>query len=618
MPHNRKQTQLFLFNYFIMIVFVVACNSQKTKIIEADNAYSLAYSLPNASKWDPSWSKLNEVNVQILADPDNLHPTNGSSQIRDEVLQYLHGALINTDLYHGNMRPGICEAMPVFSNNNQWLTFKIRKGITWDDGNQVTAKDIAFTVKASKCNLTNNVSNKFFFENVKDVVIDASNNLQFTIVFKSASEYNLPMWCDYPILQETKYDFNNAWKQISFTQLNDSGFIQETNQSLIKWAIAFNGDEMGADAQMITGLGAYQLQKWERGQYISIVKKQHHWSTLVNDSLYKSYPEKITFRIAQDPAVQKASFLSQLFDATGALPTRLLFELQQDKVFNKNYHSRFIDTYGYTYIAMNMHPDGVRQNMLLNDINVRRALAYSSQIDNLIKVVNKGINKRVAGPVAPLKKECNQDLKLIPFDLKKANELLDKSGWKDSDNDGVRDRIINNKKVPLILELIYFNTIPDWKDMAVIIAEGMKQAAVMIKPVACDYPTWMEKVSSHNYDLAMGSWNTSSFPEDYSQLWSTASYIGNGSNYTGFGNLASDSLINAIAKETNATQKIQLEKKMQQLIYDEQPYIFLYGLVRRCVVHKRFDHATFFAERPGILYSSLQLSPLYKKSSVNN
>ncbi len=618
MHHNRNRTHFFLFNYLILILFIVACSTKESKEVVTDNAYALAYSLPDAGSWDPSWSKINEVNVHILADPDNLHPTNGSSQIRDEVLHYLHCALINTDLSNGNMRPGICESMPVFSNNNQSLTFKIRKGITWDDGLQVTANDIAFTIKASKCNLTNNVSNKFFFENVKDFIADSLNNLQFTIVFKSASEYNLPMWCDYPILQEKKYDYNNALQAVTFNQLNDSSFVQEKNKSLMQWANIFNSDAMGDNAEIISGLGPYQLQKWERGQYISIIKKQNHWSSLLNDTLQIAYPEKITFRIAQDPAAQKTSFLSQLFDASGAFPTRLLFELQQDKVFNKNYHSRFIDTYGYTYIAMNMRPDGIKQNLILNDINVRRALAYSSQIDNMIKVVNKGINKRVASPVAPLKKECNQDLKLIPFDLKKANDLLDKSGWKDSDIDGVRDKIISNKKVSLELELIYFNTIPDWKDMAVIIAEGMKQAGILIKPVACDYPTWMEKVSTHNYDLAMGSWNTSSFPEDYSQLWSTASYIGNGSNYTGFGSAASDSLINAIAKETNATRKIQLEQEMQKLIYDEQPYIFLYGLVRRCVVHKRFDNATFYAERPGILYSPLQLSPLCKKSSVSN
>ncbi|MEN9331359.1 MAG: hypothetical protein RLZZ94_449 [Bacteroidota bacterium] len=618
MSKSQRTPQQFLFNYFILILFVVACNADKSKEIKTTNAYELAYSLPNSEVWDPSWSKINEVNVHILADPDNLHPTNGSSQIRDEILQYLHCALINTDLQHGNMRPGICESMPNFSDENKSLTFRLRKGITWDDGTQITASDITFTIKASKCALTNNVSNKFFFENVKDVLIDASDSLKFTIVFKSASEYNLPMWCDYPILQENKFDFDNRLQTVSINQMNDTNFIQSANPKLVAWATMFNQEEMGKNPKLVSGLGPYQLEKWEQGQYISIVKKKNHWTAQLNDTLNKAYPEKIVFRIAQDPAVQKSSFISQLFDASGAFPTRLLFELQQDKIFNKNYHSKFVDTYGYTYIAMNMHPDGIKQQLILNDINVRKAFAYSSQIDNMIKVVNKGINKRVAGPVAPLKKEYNQDLKLIPFDLKKANELLDASGWKDSDKDGIRDKKINNKKVSLTLELIYFNTTPDWKEMAVIIAEGMKQAGVLVKPVACDYPTWMEKVSTHNYDLAMGSWNTSSFPEDYSQLWSTASYIGNGSNYTGFGNASSDSLINAIAKETDLSKKIILEKKMQQLIYDEQPYIFLYGLVRRCVVHKRFDHATFYAERPGILYSPLELSPLRNKSSVNN
>ena len=57
---------------------------------------------------------------------------------------------------------------------------------------------------------------------------------------------------------------------------------------------------------------------------------------------------------------------------------------------------------------------------------------------------------------------------------------------------------------------------------------------------------------------------------------------------------------------------------MQQLIYDEQPYIFMYGLVRRCVLHKRFSNARFYAERPGIFYSPLKLNSLHQQSSVNN
>lgn len=615
---RTKYSLLFVFNYFILILFISSCSQQKSNKIPNSNVYSLSYKLENSAVWDPSWSDSNIVNVQILADPDNLHPTNGSSQIRDEVLMYLHSALITNDLSNGGMKPGICEAMPIVSEDFKSLTFYIKKGVTWDDGSIVTAKDVIFTIKASKCKLTDNISNKFFFENISDVIPDASSNLKFTISFKSPSEYNIPMWCDFPILQESKYDFNNSLKSFSFKQLNDSSFIQSSNNNLVAWAKQFNSDMMGSSPDMVSGCGPYQLEKWERGQFISIVKKKNHWTSTLNDSMLMAFPDKIIFRIATDPIVQKNSFLSQLFDASGAFPTRLLLELQQDTIFNKNYFSKFVNTYGYTYISINTLPDGINHSIGLKDLNVRKALAYSTQIDNMIKVVNKGINERVAGPVSPLKKECNNNLKLIPFDINKANELLTSAGWNDSDHDGVREKTTNGKKQLLELELIYMNTIPDWKDMALIIAEGMKKAGVKIIPLACDYPTWLEKVSTHNYDLAMGSWNTSSFPEDYSQLWSTQSYQANGSNYSGFGNAASDSLILAIANETNAEKKIALEQRMQQLIYDEQPYIFMYGLVRRCVLHKRFSNATFYAERPGIIYSPLILNPLHYQSSVNN
>ncbi len=618
MHHHIKSILLFGFNYFSVIVFISSCESKRSILTSSVSGSSLSYNLQDATQWDPSWSDSNVVNVQILADPDNLHPTNGSSQIRDEVLMYLHGALIKTDLQNGNISPGICESMPMQSNNSNALTFQIKKGVRWDNGAQVNASDVSFTIKASKCQLTNNISNKFFFDNVEDVIIDSLNNLKFAILFKNASEYNLPMWCDYAILQESKYDFNNTLHDVSFHQLNNKSFLQEKNAQLIKWANQFNSDDMCANPSFISGMGPYKLERWERGQFISIIKKQNHWTSATVDNTTKAFPEKIIFRISQDPAVQKASFLTQLYDASGAFPTRLLLELQQNKLFNKNYNSKFIDTYGYTYIALNTQPDGLKHPMILNDLNVRKALAYSSQIDNMIKVVNKGINKRVAGPVAPLKKECNNDLVLIPFDITKANELLNKSGWVDSNKDGVREKLINNKPTPLVLELAYLNTIPDWKEMAMVIAEGMMRAGIKINLVSYDYPTWLEKLTTHDFDLAMGSWNTSSLPEDYSQLWSTASYAGNGNNYSGFGNTSSDSLIFCIAKETNVSKKISLELKMQQLIYDEQPYIFMYGLVRRCVLHKRFSNARFYAERPGIFYSPLKLNSLHQQSSVNN
>jgi len=50
-----------------------------------------------------------------------------------------------------------------------------------------------------------------------------------------------------------------------------------------------------------------------------------------------------------------------------------------------------------------------------------------------------------------------------------------------------------------------------------------------------------------------------------------------------------------------------MSKRLQRMIYDEQPYVFLYSSLRRNVVHKRFGQVELYAERPGVLLNTLKI-----------
>jgi len=50
---------------------------------------------------------------------------------------------------------------------------------------------------------------------------------------------------------------------------------------------------------------------------------------------------------------------------------------------------------------------------------------------------------------------------------------------------------------------------------------------------------------------------------------------------------------------------------MQQIIYDEQPYIFLYSAYRKNIIHKRFGNQIMTFDRPGNLLNNLRLLSLY-------
>ena len=311
-----------------------------------------------------------------------------------------------------------------------------------------------------------------------------------------------------------------------------------------------------------------------------------------------------------DAVTQELAFLKPEFDASTSLSARTLLKLKEDSLFNLNYHSRFVDIFGYTFVGINMKPDEKKRAVALKNIDVRKALALLTPVDEIIKVVNKGVNKRVTGPVARMKASYNHSLQLIPLDIVQASTLLDNAGWLMDEETGIRYTLRDGKKQFLELELIFLATVPEWKEMAMMIAESMKKAGVLLKLNAVDLNGWLEKGCSHDFDLIMGSWNSSSLPEDYSQLWSTESWNSQGLYLTGFGNETSDRIIDSIAVTLNDSLRNALEFRLQKLIDEEQPYVFLYGLVRRSAVHRRFTHAELYAERPGILYNLLKASPM--------
>jgi peptide/nickel transport system substrate-binding protein len=391
-------------------------------------------------------------------------------------------------------------------------------------------------------------------------------------------------------------------------QFDDSTFNARAFPELVKWSEWFNTVPGGTDPAIISGAGPYRVDKWEPGQFISLQLKQKHWTFNSVNYWEKSYPTQIIYHLNRDASSQLLAFKGQEYDASTSLSARTLLDLQSDSAFTANYHSAFINTYGYTYIALNMKPLPGRTT-ILTDKAVRKALAYAVPVDQIIQVVNKGVNQRVAGPVSFLKSSCDTSLALIPFNPQKAGELLAAAGWTDSDKDGFRDKMVKGKKVKMQLQLAYLSIQTEWKEMAIMIREGMAQAGVEVVATGYDFPVWLEKGNTREFDMLMGAWNNSAMPDDFAQLWSSSSFTDGGINFTGFGTPESDALIDSINVRMLDTERLPYELRLQKILYDEQPYIFMYGLVRRSICHRRFSGAAFFAERPGILYNTFRVLP---------
>jgi peptide/nickel transport system substrate-binding protein len=601
--------------YFSALALFVGCGGDgdtKGEKHDADNDKISAnqtkfIQIEDAKNFLPSWSKENVVVYHVIGEPDEMHPTNGFNAYRSEIMGYTQVYLIAIDFELLTMRPMAVKEMPTVSENGKEYTYELRNDIKFDDGKTLSVEDVIFTFKANKCQLTNNPHAKSYLDNLLDIVVDKNNPNKFTMIMKEKYIQNIAFLNEYPIMQRSFFDWNNILSRYSFTQFADKNFHADKQKDLNDWASEFNSAKYSRDPKYTVGAGPYRFEKWDAGQSITLVKKQNHWSEGSNKSFEKSYPDKIIFKLNTDANSQKLEFKTQTLDASTAISTKTLLELQEDANFNANYNSRFTDTYNYGYIAMNMKPDGIKHKKLFVDKNVRRAMALLVPLDDVIRIIQKGKNKRIVGPVSPLKAEYNTSLKLLPFDIEGAKKLLAEAGWRDTDGDNIRDKMIDGEKVKMEFSLGFFSTSIEWKDLAQMVSEQMYKAGIKANINPMDPSVLAENASNHDFDMFIASWAGNSFPEDYTQLWHTSSWVSKGSNFTGFGNVQTDALIDSIKYTLDTAKSIPMLKRFQAIVYDEQPYIFLFGGIRRNVIHKRFGNQEMYFEKPGVWLGNLRL-----------
>ena len=364
------------------------------------------------------------------------------------------------------------------------------------------------------------------------------------------------------------------------------------------------------------GLGAYQVTEWVAGQYITIEKKEKWWGEDDNSVYSKAYPDKIIFKIITDHAASYLALKSEDIDVTTRVATVKLMKLQERDYFNENYDSDFLNQYSFSYIGLNMKPDGIKHLPFFVDQKVRRAMAYLTPVDEIIEVIVHGKASRQVSNISSLKSTYNDTLKLIPLDIKKASKLLTEAGWVDTDEDNIRDKMINGVKTPFSFKLSYMSS-PTSKEIVLMIKESLYKAGIVAEPTPMDFTLFYKNAMDHNFDGMMGGWGGSASYSNPMQLWHTTSWATKGSNFCGFGDAESDSLI------TLANRSIDYEKHkdalwaLQAKIYKDQPYVFLYSTKRKFAIHKRFENRKMYFERPGVMLNNLQLLPNYGGSNLN-
>ena len=539
----------------------------------------------------------NEVNVHLLSDPDRLMPYVSNSADATALERFLFQKLITWDYEKNELVGELAIGRPVITANGSGvrLDFEIRPEARWDNGTPITANDVLFTYKAILNPKANTEHMRVYFELIDKVEIDSRNPKKFS-VFTKEKYILIEEYSGYWVLPEYALDPNQVLRKYNIADFKNE-VIQEViskDNAMIRFTENFNSQKVAREKNSLIGSGAYQLEEWKTGSKISFIKKKNWWGRKCSDSFVRNFGQldKLKFKIINDWSTATTAIKGKEIDVMKGVEFKVFNELKSEKRFTDNFTAHTPISLQYSYIGFNM------SNPKLKDLNVRKALAHAVNKDQLINTLLYGLAVPTESMVGPSESYCNNNLKKFEYDLEESKKLLDEAGWKDSDGDGVRDKVVAGKLTKLELQYKYNAGNETRKNIGLIFKENLKKIGIELTIVNKEFTVFLDDLKKHDFEVCIGAWVGDPTVTDPKQIWHTSSSK-SGSNYLYYGDASSDKLIEEIRQELNPTRRDQLYAQFQEKVHNDIPCIFLFAPLERIAISKKFSNAKAYPVRPG-------------------
>ena len=336
------------------------------------------------------------------------------------------------------------------------VTFHMLPGLTWSDGEPLTATDSVFAYKLNSESTT--PGSKFL----------ANRTLAYEAVDESTIQ-----WWGLPGFVDATYT-SNFW-----SPLPKHLWVNYSAAELAK------GD---VKAHPPVGWGAYVFKEWVPGNYIKLEKNPAYFRASENLPRFDS----LVFLFVKDAATGISSLVSwqcDVLDSSLRLESEigLLTELQRsEQVQLLTSTTPLIERLDFG-IKPAAYDDGYapgagdRQD-ILGDVRTRQALAYCTDRQKAVTTVLAGISKVPDSFVSPLHPLFNAGVQKYAFDINSGISLLEQAGWMDVDKDPATPRVALGVKdvvngTPLVLNYAT-TTALQRRQVSEILAQSLAQCGV--------------------------------------------------------------------------------------------------------------------------------------------
>lgn len=308
--------------------------------------------------------------------------------------------------------------------------------------------------------------------------------------------------------------------------------------------------------------GPYEVASRQRGSDIVLKRRESFFMVGGKQVRNKPYMETIRFRIIEDGNTSLLALKSGGIDSTDLTPEQWISQTTGEEFYSRNTKVTAVEWTSF-HIAWNM------KTPYFSDPRVRKAMSYAYDYDELLNRLAHGLYEPSAGILY-------KDSWMAPKDfpepyqqnLDKAEELLEEAGWEDSDGDGIRDK----DGQPFRFSLIYRGNEPIFERFCNVMREALEQIGVECNLRPMEFTQLVATLQERNFEAAFGGWGTGTDPFTLQNIWGT----GEERNYAGYSNPEVDKLFEQGLVELDRDKRAEIYGKIHNLIFEDQPYTFLY------------------------------------------
>jgi peptide/nickel transport system substrate-binding protein len=470
--------------------------------------------------------------VGSIGDARNLVPILSSDSASADIVGLVFNGLVkyNKDI---ELVGDLAESWKV-SEDGLVITFFLRKGVRWHDGEPFTSKDVLFAYQK---------------------LIDPEVKTPYSGDFERIEKIEIPD--DYTVRVTYKEPFSPG--------LSSWGMAIMPKHLLEKEDL--NNTQFSRHP---VGTGPYKLKEWITGDRIILVANHDYFEG-------RPYIDRYIYRIIPDQATMFLELKSGGIDEAGLAPIQYVRQTNT-QYFKGNFNKFRYPSFNYTYLGFNLLDERFK------DKRVRQAISYAIDKGEIIDGVLLGLGRVATGPFPPESWAYNPNVKSYPYDPRRAKELLSQAGWRDSDGDGWLDK--DGRAFEFIILINQGNDAR--RKTAEIIQSRLKEVGIKVKVRVVEWTAFInEFVDKKRFEAIILGWSLSRDPDCY-DIWHSSKTKEGEFNFISYRNDQVDRLLLEGRGVFDEDQRKKIYHRLHEILAEDQPCVFLYVPDALPIVHARF------------------------------